>query len=252
MFTTRLQEQLSARYLRKAPIAAERKREFLIAGGLMAPPFLSLFPAWGRYGNDLSLVPIWIFMVFGILWQLIFYWGHKVTSLPKFKEMSPDETETCLIYDSFWHYLMRSGFGLYTFTALMWGLIELGRGEGQLALVFILLFSCAAFVMLCLTRRDRIIVIAIDGLRKHKKIGEIAAVVMGFVAVLPILSGITRMVQVTMGQEAGSTAIIPFVLLAILILALTVFLMAFVGILITRAHYCRWKQQKTKRISGFG
>jgi MFS family permease len=236
-----MQEQLSVRYSRKAPLTVERKKQLLIWGGLVGPLFLSFLPAMVRYTRDLPMVPIWIFIGLGLSWQLIFYWGHQVTSFKKFKKLPEDEKQVRLVYDSLWHDLMRSGFGLYTFFALIWLLTEFSLGEGQLVILGVFLFSCTTFIVFCVIRREWIVVIAIDGLQKHRRVGKTISVVMSLIAVLPLLSGITRMMQATMGYQAASEALMPVFFSVGTILALAVFLMSFLGVLITIAHHHRWR-----------
>lgn len=245
MFSKKMREQLSIRYSLRIPLTTARKQEFLIWPSLVGVPLILFLPILVRSSRGLSLAPVLIFMALGVLWQLIFYLSHKITSFKKFQEMPIDEKHLCLLYDSFWHDLMRSGFGLYTFVALVWGLIEFGLGEGQITVLVILLLISAAFVGFCFIRREWIVEIAVDGLRKHKRVRDVIAVVMGFIAGLPLLGGIVRMTQVTIGHS-GLVAIVPFFLFSGIILALAVFTMSFLGFMITYAHYCQWRKQQEK------
>jgi hypothetical protein len=238
-----MQEQLSVRYSRRAPVTAKRKREGVFAGALIVPLLLSLFPVIGRYGygRGLCLTPIWIFMASGMIWYLVYCWGHRVTAFEKYQELAESEKQVRLLYDSIWHDLMRSGFGIYAFIALIWGLTEFGLSQRQHVAVITFLFSCTTFIVFCVIRREWIVVIAIDGLQKHRRVGKTISVVMSLIAVLPLLSGITRMMQVTMGYQAASEALMPVFFSVGTILALAVFLMSFLGVLITIAHHHRWR-----------
>jgi hypothetical protein len=241
MFSTETQEQISTKYSQKAPLTVERKGELLFSLGIIAPPFLSVVPLMIRYFEGLPLVPIWIFMALGLSWQLIFYFGHKSTPFDQYQKMIEIEKQKRLLYDSFWHDLMRSGFGVYAFIALVWWLIEVSLSEEQLTTLIISLFFCAAFMVFCLIKREWLVIIAIDGLRKHKKVSKIVAVVMGIIVASQILGGIARMMRVTMGEAEARVLIMPIALSVLTILILSIYLMTFLGVLSTYSHYYQWK-----------
>jgi hypothetical protein len=246
MLSTKMQKLVSAKYSQKAPLAVERKGEFLIWLGIGLPLFLSSVPLMVRYPEKLPLIPVGIFVALGFLWQLIFYIGHRVTSFEKFKRMAEDEKKERLLYDSFWHGLIKSGVGLYTFLAMIWWLIELSLSDNLLAILVISLLFCAIFMVFCFTKREWLVVIAIDGLRKHKKVSNIIAVVIGMLAASQLLGGIARMARVIMGEAEAKAIMIPIALFILAILLLSIFLLTFLEVLITYAHYSQWQWQKRR------
>jgi hypothetical protein len=185
-------------------------------------------------------------MALGLLWLLIFYFGHRVTSFEQYKNMDENNKQERLLYDSFWYDLMRSGFGLYAFIAMIWWLLEMSLNEDESTFLAVSLLFCAVFMAYCFIKREWLVVITIDGLRKHGKVSKIVAVVMGLIVASQILGGVARTMRMTIGEVEARAIIMPIALFLLTILLLSIFLLTFLGTLITYAHYSQWQMQKLR------
>lgn len=236
---TEFEQRLSTRYIRRVPLTRKEKLENWPLG-FIAPPFVLFITFLSRAGTA-SLQPVVVAIAVGLGWYLFFVIGHRAISREQFKTLTKPEKQQRLVYDSIWHYLWRSGFGFYCVIAFAWGMVEFGITQGQIgAARLLLIIDLVAAVALVINRRWMVVVM-LEGFRKHKKVGIIVGIVFGLFSALPAYGGMANIIRVTTTQESRAMLVIPFMILLNLF-PITIFVMALLGTLITIAHYRRWKE----------
>lgn len=242
MHNQQLLQELAKKH--KALIPPKSKQEEYFIGSFLGPLFACLLPIFGgAYQNGRSTLVI-IFIVSGFLWYQIYYWGHHITEFKTFKQMSEEQQQECLFYDSFWRNLVRSGMGAYMGIGMFWGVLEMGFEQGFFTFTSILIVTFIIFVTVCLIKWQWIVQVANDGLKKHTYVRYLVVIVFGLIGGLPLLPGMASMVRVTQGQD-GLNAMVPFIMTALLIIAMVTFVLTLLGFIRAFAQYTQWHHIKS-------
>jgi hypothetical protein len=206
-----------------------RKIQLLLVGQLIVV-FALAFVLMGRvWGRGLSPAPLLIPIALNAIWAIFIALAHHWTLIYKNRQEIHQESDL-LLYNSMWVRFWQGGLGLLTSGVIIWGAIELWitRGNASNFVPIILLLSWIVVLALGFIRRDWIAKVVVEGRPVHRRTWKLITIFGGVLFVSPVLSGVGRMMQVSIGKEITMLLLLgPFIVI-IWVLAVSITILSII------------------------
>ncbi len=212
-----------------------------IFAGYLALLLFSAFVFMGRQLSEKSLWPLLLLILGGCFWGMYISISHKSIPEKVFFNLSTQERDSRIVYDSMWTRTYQAGIGFLVSGLLIWGMIEIGLSQNLFSTLKILVAVYIIFILFCIVRVQSLTKLAVEGPRKHKWLAVIFASFFIFVSVIQALPGLTNVVRVQSGQSALEIFILPL-MTALTIFASFIFLISQFAANIAKVQYVEWKK----------
>jgi len=226
-------------YPNSSPIMSFKDKLGLVIVGMIGIPLTLLITFGSRNVRDSSFLPVFVVMVIGQIWMLLILIGHHSISQEDFYALTPENQQKHRLYDAFWDGLTRSGFGMYTAMALVWGLIELGISQDQLIVSLVLVGIDVVLAIGLLIKHDWLALVLVEGLKKHNVANRIWSGILGILFVLMVVGwGMGSVARVTTRIVPESRdMVISLIMVGFNIVFVFVFVYSLSGLVIVKAYY---------------
>lgn len=218
-----------------------RERHSLLLVAMIAVPFVLGFAYFARSSREAPLWPFVPVIILYLLWNLGIYLGHRPISLTEYEDLSADEKERRVLYDSMWWRLFQTGLGGFIVLGFLWGTIEASLHYDVIWLPTLLIILFLVFLICILYYRKRIAIVYAEGFHTHKRLNRVISMVVGIFATAPILIGISNMMRVQMGQENMVKVILPLWIFLMMAFVMTISIMTLLAAAMSYVQYDAWK-----------
>ncbi|MCB9009618.1 MAG: hypothetical protein H6656_20005 [Ardenticatenaceae bacterium] len=236
-----IQERLASYLEPRFLYSIRAKIETLLVTAVLGGPLILLFAYMGRAGRT-TLWPLFAVLGSMICWALFIGIAHRSISEETFLALSSDERMHRLFYESFWWRLYQGGSAIIISAVIVWGVAEIMIRFEFTSLLLFFLGAYFLFLLFCLIKHRWIAKIFAEGNEKHKWLKPLITITFGIAGIMPILGGIARTFQVSMGIEATQQLFAPILTASMLLLASTILILGVLAFLIAHAQYQSWKQ----------
>lgn len=237
----KIQERLAAFPEPRFLHSPQSKVEILLVTSLLGGPFVLLLAYMGRAGR-ISPEPLFAALAIILSWAIFIGIAHRSISEEAFLALSSDEQMHRLFYESFWWRFYQGGYAIITSAALVWGVAEIMIRFEFTTLLPFFLGTYFLLLLFCLIKHQWIARIYAEGNKKHKWLKPLVIITFGMIGLMPILGGVARTFQVSIGNEATQQLFGPIIAVGILVLATAILLLGILAFLIAHAQYQAWKQ----------